>query len=252
MDAPLAIRTAFPPSNYRLLDVARRSVDDSALRTISEADYGIGAEAHFAELRSIRDSGIVPSPLTSGEVLALTVYSEPVFSQPHGDAREPDGLDERGHRARAFACAVILRAEFEGCGGAIAETAVAQCLASARVLGGEEVNAAVGSFLTWAMPLVDDADRWLYALGLLIAASRIASSQFTEDDLAEAAAWVLAEERMSREPMHGLEQPPAAFGLQQGFWNPLASELIERTARIQSLAVRDDLQLLGRFVLGTV
>lgn len=215
------------------------------LRTISEADYGIGAETHLAELRSIRDSGIVPSPLRCREVLALTVFSEPT-----SDLREANVLTE-WHRARAFSCSVILRAEFEGAGGVIAETAVAQCLASARVLG-EEVNAAVGSFLNWAIPLVDNAGRWLYALGLLIAASRVPSSKFTEDDLAEAVGWVLAEEGMSRGPAHGLEQLPAPFGLQQGFWNPLALELIERTARIQKRAVSEELQLLARFVLGTV
>jgi hypothetical protein len=246
VDAPLAIQILFPASNYRLLDVVRRTVDDSALRTIAEADYGIGAVQHLTELLSIRDSGVVPSTVESWEALVLTAFSE-----PNGDIQRISGSTERGHRMRAFACSVILRAEFEGAGGAMAETAVAQCLASARVLG-EEVNTAVGSFLTWAMPLVHDAGRWLYALGLLIAASRVPSRLFADDTLGEVAEWVLAEEDMSRGRSHGLERPPAPFGLQQGFWSPLASELVERTATIDKKAIRDDLELLGRFVLGAV
>jgi hypothetical protein len=120
MDVPVALLTVFPASNHRLLDVARRDVDDSMLCTISEADYGIGAEDYLAELRTIRDTGALPLTLRSSEVLTLTAFSE-----PSGQPVELGGSAERGHRTRAFACAVVLRAEFEGCGGGVAETALA-------------------------------------------------------------------------------------------------------------------------------
>ena len=240
MNMPPGLITAFPASNSRLLDIARRAVDDSMLRMIAEADYGTGAENHLAELRSIRDSGVLPLTLSSWEPFTLTIFSEP---------NEPGGSGEPGHRMRAFACAVILRGQFEGCGAGMAETALARCLTSARLLG-EDMNTAIGRFLTWAIPLADDADRWLFRVGLLIVATRAVSSPLKEDVLGEVAAWVLAEEDASRPS--AFERPPAAFGLQQGFWSSLAAELIDRAATVQAKAVREDLSLLGQFVLGAV
>ena len=131
----------------------------------------------------------------------------------------------------------------------MAETALARCLTSARLFG-EETNTAIGSFLTWAIPLADDADCWLFKLGLLVVAARAVSSPFTEDVLGEVAAWILAEEDASRSS--AFERPPAPFGLEQGFWSPLAVELIDRAATVQTKTVRDDLSLLGQFVLGGV
>lgn len=246
LKAPAALVAAFPASNVRLLDAARRAVDDSMLREIASADYGIDAESHFADLRPIRDTGVVPLTLASWEVLQLTVFSE-----PDNPTEESGSSGERGHRMRAFAGAVLLRGEFEGCAQGIAETALAQLLASARVLG-EEMNAAIGSFLTWAIPLANDADRWLFALGLLVAAMRVHSARITERVLGETAAWVLAEEADWGRPFSWRERPPGPFGWQQGFWRPLGAELIDKAASVGTQAVRDDLELLGQFVLGRV
>lgn len=150
---------------------------------------------------------------------------------------------------RVFACAVILQGEFEGCGQGMAETALGQCLVSARGLG-DEMNAAIGSFLNWALPSVCDADRWLFALGLLIVASRARFGGLAEHDLGEAAAWVLAEESVSRRQSPPLRPPP--FGVQQGFWSPLAADLVDRAAVVTSNAIRERLELLGQFLLGAV
>src|SRR5215469_18115511 len=98
------------------------------------------------------------------------------------------------------------------------------------------------------MPFASDVDRWLFKVGLLVAATRVPSETFSEGVLAEVAAWVLAEEEVGREPFSGLERPPS-FGLQQGFWSPLGAELIERAATVQTKTARDDLDLLGQFVL---
>ncbi|HWB10769.1 MAG TPA: hypothetical protein VG826_16180 [Pirellulales bacterium] len=238
---PAALVSAFPASNYRLLDVARRAVNDSMLRMIAEADYGTGADECLAELRSIRDTGVLPLTLRSWEVLTLSA-----FSPPDGLDREPGGSGERADRTAAFAGAVVLRGQFEGCGGGSPETALARCLASARLLG-EEMNRAIGGFLTWAIPLTGDADCGLFKLGLLVIAARVLSDQSTEPILGEAAAWVLAEEAGSRPS--AFERPPAPVGWQQGFWRPLGAELIDRAARIQTKTVYDDLLLLGQFVL---
>jgi hypothetical protein len=113
------------------------------------------------------------------------------------------------------------------------------------------MNAAIGRFLTWALPLVDDGDRQVFALGLLIAATRIRSGALTERGLGDVAAWVLSEENCSRRPSGGLEPPPP-FGLWHGFWSLLATELIDKAAMIRTKTVRDDLELLGQFVRGTI
>jgi hypothetical protein len=243
---PAALMAGFAASHERLLDVTRRAVDDSMLREIAQADYGVDADAYLAALRPIRDTGILPLTVTCWEVLNLTI-----FSGPNGPDREACGSADRANRMRAFACAVALQGGFEGCGAGMAETALVQCLVSARQLG-EEMNTAIGSFITWAMPVVDDADRWLFALGLLIATIRDRSGRFSQRDLGEAAAWVLAEEGESRRAFSGFERPPAPFGLHQGFWRPLATELIDRAATLETKTIRDDFELLGQYVIGAV
>jgi hypothetical protein len=63
MDIPAALIAAFPPSPDLLLDRARRHVDDEMLMWIASADYGYMAGEMLAELRPIRDQGIIPAPL---------------------------------------------------------------------------------------------------------------------------------------------------------------------------------------------
>ena len=107
MDPPPALLTAFPASADLLLDIVRRQVDDGMLAEIAAADYGMDMNAHLTELRTIRDQGIVPTPLPwhPGEVLELIRWSN-----PENPAHKPGSTGRRGHQMRAFACAAILRA----------------------------------------------------------------------------------------------------------------------------------------------
>jgi len=64
IEIPAALLAAFPPSVNLLLDHARRRTDDAMLTEIARADYGREADEMMAELRPIRDQGVVPSPLS--------------------------------------------------------------------------------------------------------------------------------------------------------------------------------------------
>ena len=63
MNIPPALLAAFPASANLLLEVARRQVDDGMLAEIAAADYGMDTNAHLAELRPIRNQGVVPTPM---------------------------------------------------------------------------------------------------------------------------------------------------------------------------------------------
>src|SRR5829696_9009521 len=111
MGMPAALLAAFPPSADLLLDRARRKTDDAMLTEIARADYGLEADEMMAELRPIRDAGVIPDPLPGmlSEVLTLTCYSNP--DAPNAPPFEPGPTGRRGHQTRLFACAVLLRAE---------------------------------------------------------------------------------------------------------------------------------------------
>ncbi len=73
MEIPDALLAAFPPSLDVLLDRSRRQTDNAMLMDIARADYGLEADEMMAELRPIRDTGVVPSPMSwmLNEVLTL-------------------------------------------------------------------------------------------------------------------------------------------------------------------------------------
>src|ERR1700677_4871866 len=110
MDIPAELIAAFPPSADLLLDLARRQTDDAMLMEIARADYGYLADTMLAELRPIRDKGIIPAPMDwqLQEVLSLTRNSNPEV--PDLPPFEPGPAGRRGHLIRVFACAVLLRA----------------------------------------------------------------------------------------------------------------------------------------------
>jgi hypothetical protein len=248
MNIPPALLSAFPPSSSLLLDVTRRDVDDSMLEEIAWADYGHKADEYLSGLKRIRDQGIVPKSMgwDRAEVLELIRWCDP--DQP---AQEPGSPGPRGHQMRAFSCAVLLVAAAEA-GGDSDEATLAQCLRSAKVLGGE-VNEAAARFLTWRIPTVTCADEWLFALGLLIVAPRFESDRISSDILGAAAAWFLDVESTSRredQPTFNAADPrPAAFGLTYGFWTPLITELIENTATLEDVRVRAEMEMIGKILL---
>jgi hypothetical protein len=179
-----------------------------------------------------------------GEVLELIRWSD-----PEDPDHKPGSTGRRGHQMRAFACAVLLSAASDGGYDGNEEATLAQCLSSARVLG-DAMNDAVARFLTWRIPSLSCSDRWLFALGLLVVATRFRSDRITDEILAEAAAWFLDEESAFRREsgFNPADPPPAAFGLTHGFWKPLFSELIESAASIRSAKVRGDLEVIGKIL----
>ena len=250
MGVPASLLAAFPPSVALLLDRARRKTDDAMLMDIAMADYGLEADEMMAELRPIRDAGVVPLPLPGmlSEVLTLTHYSNP--DAPNAPPFEPGPTGLRGHQARLFACAVLLRAEAElpREGAQIAtDSALAQCLVSANVLG-EEMSEAAACYLTWRMSRQETGpELLLFALGLLILATRLRSGRLTEPNLGTTAEWVLAIESLERAefPPNHAGPRPLPFSVQAGFWQPLVAELKKGAEMILDDDIRTDLQLCG-------
>jgi hypothetical protein len=248
MDIPAALIAAFPPSADLLLDRARRRIDDTMLMEIARADYGHMAVEMLAELRPIRDKGIMPAPIHGQlrEVLSLTRWCNP--EAPSAPPFEPGPSGQRGHQIRLFVCAVLLRAAAEPTNQYLdyaEDSTLAQCLASARVLGIEMSEAAAG-FLTWRIPRMENcSDPLLFALGLLILATRLRSGRIADPVLGSLAKWVLAEEERYRQafPWDPTYPLPIAFSLQAGLWRPLATELIDETTTIRDDDVRTNLQL---------
>ena len=152
---------------------------------------------------------------------------------------------------RAFACATLLRAAVEsGEDDGSMEATLAQCLASAKMLG-DEMNDAAAAFLTWGIPQLDCQDQWLFALSLLVAASRFRLNRISDSILRDVAAWLLAEEGASRQQYryNPADPHPGHFGVTYGFWKPLAAELVSNAADIKATDIRSDLELIGALIL---
>jgi hypothetical protein len=248
MDIPAVLIATFPPSAELLLDRARRHVDDTMLLEIARADYGHMADQMMAELRPIRDNGVIPSPMDwqLTEVLELTRWCNPEV--PNAPPFEPGPTGRRGHQTRLFACAVLLRAAAEPAhpfrDGA-EDSTLAQSLASAKVLG-EEMSEAAARFLTWRIPRMEScSEPLLFAVGLLVLATRLRSGKIADPVLGTLAEWVLAEEALYQRafPSDSSNPKPIAFSLQSGFWRPLATELMDEAAAIRADDIRTNLQL---------
>jgi len=128
-----------------LLNAIRPLVDVAILKKIADADYGHGAEENLAILKTIRDEGVLPVPLDwfPHEVCALTRWETPKKD------------DRRGHIARLFACAILLRAALDGETEVMGVTdTLIVTLESAAVLGVDFVDA----YVRWAASGIDNAD----------------------------------------------------------------------------------------------
>jgi hypothetical protein len=162
---------------------------------LTRADYGIGAHEAMAELRPIRDDGVIPAQIgfQLAEVLCLTRWCDP--EKPNRPPFAPGPTGRSGHVARMFACAVLLRARAELAHERLDtadDATLAQCLASAKVLG-EKFSVAAARFLTWRIPRFVP-EPLLHALGMLLLAVRLRSGRFAEPVLGELADWVIKEE----------------------------------------------------------
>jgi hypothetical protein len=247
-EVPDTLIAAFPPSADLLLDRARRETDDAMLREIAEADYGWRADEMVPMLQLIRDKGVVPAPMPRilGAVLNLTQFSNP--DKANASRFQPDPKHRRGHQARVFACAVLLRAEAElppEADDFTAESALPQCLASANVLG-EEMSEAAARFLTWRISRQESGLNSLsFALGLVVLAIRLRSGRFTGQMLGTIADWVLrqAPSDMPEFPLDPTAPRPLPIGLQSSFWRPLAAELSSEAEAIRENDVRSKLHL---------
>jgi hypothetical protein len=101
---------AISPDGDALLRRISRQIDDRLLERIARMDYGMEFDNNLAELRLIRDRGLIKKPLPRPprEVLNLTRWSEPSSESRSG--RIGDIGEMAGHWARAFCCAALLRA----------------------------------------------------------------------------------------------------------------------------------------------
>jgi len=237
MSIPPALLSAFPPSADLLFDLARRRTDDAMLHEIAVADYGMGSDEALAALRLVRDRGVLPDPLPCilGDVLTLTHLRN--LNSPQSLPFASGPTVRRAHQTRLFACAVLLRIEVDVSpeeGYIEWDSALAHCLASAKALG-EEMGEAAARYLTWRIPLREPPglDSILFALGLLVLATRLRRGRLTEPSLGGVAEWVLASESLGRR----------VSSVQAGFWQPLSAELLAEAESIRDGDVRAGLQL---------
>jgi len=180
------------------------------------------------------------------EVLTLTHYSNP--DQPNLPPFEPGPTGLSGHQTRLFACAVLLRADAESPYEELqiaTDSALAQCLVSASLLG-EEMSEATACYLTWRLTHQEGVfEPLLFALGLLILATRLRPGRLTEPSLGKIAEWVLAIESLERQafPLNHAGPRPLPFSVQSGFWEPLVAELRKGAESVCDDNIRTNLQL---------
>ncbi len=108
------------------------------------------------------------------------------------------------------------------------------------------MSEAVARFLTWRISRQESgSESLLFALGLLILATRLRSGRLAEPILGTIADWVLAQESLERQefPADPADPRPLPFSLQSGFWEPLAAELRAEAEAIREIDVRTNLQL---------
>jgi len=165
--SPTNPNNGLEPSCEPLLRLAFQQVDESMLREIAEADYGMDADAHLAALHAIKD-GDVPAPMSwePKEVLELVRWSE-----PQSPAWNPGSVGTRGHWMRLFSCAVLLRsaAEPESDGYFLGEdSTIIQLVDSALTLG-QEASLAALQFLRWRTRYRDlnEWDNSYFAIAIL-------------------------------------------------------------------------------------
>jgi hypothetical protein len=248
MDTPAALIAICPPSANVLLDRARCETDDGMLVEIARSDYGYMADEMMPELVRIRNCGFAGTAVRGQlvEVLELTAFCDPDVPDLPPFERGPTG--RRGHQARLFACAVLLRAAAEAGSERLQaghDLALAHCLASAKVLG-EGWSEAAACVLTWRLSRKERCyEPLLFALGLLVIATRLRSGRLDEPELGSVAEWVLSLEAAQRQefPTSPADPKPRPYSVQSGAWQPMAAELMTESEAVRARDIRTNLQL---------
>lgn len=162
----------FDPDADVLLHEMCARADDELLVSIASCDYGRDYEGHLAALRSIVATRIVPCPLPwePHEVCALVLWEPPETFEPRR-ASDASPEDLANHTARAFACAILLRAahdDTEGYEFGENQTA-ATGIASALALGAPLPLLTQGTLAALAASdTCDPEERPILALGVLL------------------------------------------------------------------------------------
>jgi hypothetical protein len=156
------------PSDELLLCLVFQYVDDSMLREIAAADYGMDFDAHLEALIAIKKGDVLaPMKWEPKEVLELIRWSEP--DDPNW---KPGSIGTCGHWMRLFSCAVLIRAaaepENEGYFTG-EESTIVQLVDSAMKLGREASLSAL-RFLCWRTRYrtLDDWNRPYFAVAILL------------------------------------------------------------------------------------
>jgi hypothetical protein len=233
---------AVSPDGDALLRRISRQIDDRLLERIARIDYGMEFDNNLAELRLIRDRGLIKKPLPwpPREVLNLTRWSEP-SSETH-TGRIGDIGEMAGHWARAFCCAALLRAYGD------AETrkyedgynqTLVQLLDSLPHLCMDLIGETL-SLLAWLLLRYDDytSERVFVGVALLHLAFKSAM-KMDDDDVLSFADWLVADEArildargggVGKLPEHWLLRT-TFFTLKWEKWIALGRELARAGAR---------------------
>ena len=135
------------PSDEPLMSLVFQHVDDSMLREIAAADYGMDVHAHLRALH-VAKTGNLPDPMPwqPMEVLELVRWFEPE------DLKwKPRSAGTRGHWMRLFSCAILLRAGSDPKNNGYftgEDSTIIQLVDSAIKLGKKSSEAAL-PFLLW-------------------------------------------------------------------------------------------------------
>jgi hypothetical protein len=245
---PRVLLDAFPPSADDFLALSAALVTDDMLRQISEADYGMDAEAHLAALRPIRDDHRVPAPMgwEPKEVLELMRWSK-----PGRDDWTPGSPGDRGHAIRAFCCAALLRAAAEPANADWFEgenQTLVPAIESALHLG-LGLPEAAARFLTWRFPSLPghDENRPFFAFGLialmlLLRPRALSASEIDEMvDFVERAEIEACESATMPGPHQDSFMDMTFYTLRHAEWQTLAARLRESVTgapRVTALARR--------------
>lgn len=206
---PQWLRDRFPPDQRSAVDYLRVMINESMLKEIAAADYAHDVEKHLAALKPIWEG----NDLTEldhwypKEVLELIRWSEPEDSD-----WKPGSIGLRGHKLRAFSCAILLATpNFEP----NKETLI-QMVDSVIFLG-PEAQEASARFLVWRIDTLGrEEDRPFFALALAAITQALDEtlSASMEQDLTD---WVICEESSERTYLAGFDESyrnaPWMFGL---------------------------------------
>lgn len=250
MHIPAELWHAFPPSATSLIDVSRRDLDQDLVAWMVRSSHGPASQQLEPELLHVWETGGLPTPLgfAVAEVLERIRGFHP--GRPSAASSEPGPTGRKGHQARLFACALLLKAAAEPAIEYVdlePDSTLARALVSASVLGDEALEA-LASFLTWRLA---DSETEPYrlrgALALLILAVRLRETRFSDPSLAEIAGWVLDEElELSREQGSQFpagEPEQGGLSLQQVCWQPIVDQFRHESSLIESEETRVKLDL---------